>query len=212
MKHRWLLLLTIYAVLIGGGWALGHWFSQWAGIDARPIDESEIGRMVMAVLAVYVVASATPFVPGAEIGFGLIVVLGARIAPLVYLCMVLALVLAYCMGRFVPARASAAIFGGLGLEQARDIVLRTAELDTEDRISMMIAHSPRRFVPFLLKHRYIALALALNTPGNSLVGGGGGLAFAAGMSGLFPAIPFIATAALAAAPIPVFILLTGYQP
>ena len=57
----------------------------------------------MAISTVYVVASATPFVPGAENGLALIVVFGSRIVLLVYICMVLALVLAYCIGRFVPA-------------------------------------------------------------------------------------------------------------
>ena len=212
MKRRWLLLVTIYVVLIWSGWALGHWLSLWAEIDVRPINEPEIHRMVMASSAVYIAASAMPFVPGAEIGFGLITILGTRIVPLVYVCMVLVLMLAFCIGRFVPPRATAAIFGYLSLEKARELVLRTTDLDAEGRISMLIARSPRRLVPILLKHRYIAIAMAFNTPGNSLVGGGGGLAFAAGMSGLFSMVPFIATAVLAVAPLPLIILLTGYQP
>ena len=168
--------------------------------------------MVMAISTVYVAASATPFVPGAEIGLALIVVFGSRIVFLVYICMVLALVLAYCIGRFVPASVTAAFLGYLGLAKARDLILRTAKLNTADRVSMLVSQSPHRLGPFLLKHRYVALALAFNLPGNSLAGGGGGLSLAAGMSGLFALVPFVATTALAVAPLPLFIFLTGYQP
>ena len=168
--------------------------------------------MVMAVSAIFIAASATPFVPGAEIGFGLIVVLGSRIVLLVYICMVLALAIAYFVGRFVPPRMTAALFGYLRLQRTRDLILRSSDLDSSERVPMLVANAPNRFVPFLLRHRYVALAVAFNLPGNSILGGGGGLSLAAGMSGLFGVVPFIVTAAIAVAPVPLFILLTGYQP
>lgn len=212
MRRRLVALFLLYAALIGGGWLLGHWLTEWAIMDIRPSNEPEIHRMVMLVSAVYVVASAVPFVPGAEIGFSMIAVLGSRIAVLVYACMVLALTLAYAVGRFVPARVTAALLGGLGMERGRRMILRTAELDPDDRLALFMARSPHRILPFLLRHRYIALALALNLPGNTVLGGGGGLALAAGMSGLFAPLRFVATILLAVAPLPALILLTGYQP
>lgn len=213
MRHwRWGLLALLYAFLIFGGSLLGHWFSQIAAIDVRPLNEPQVHRMVMTATLVYVVASALPFVPGAEIGFALILALGPRIAVLVYGAMVLALLLSYLVGRFVPYSATAAIFGLFGLHKARDLVLQLGRLDAAGRLAMLTANAPQRIVPFLLRHRFLALAAAINIPGNSLIGGGGGIALIAGMSGIYPLPRFFLTIALAVAPIPVLVLSTGHLP
>ena len=212
MTRRWPLVVLVYAVLIGGGWLIGHWLSTQAVIDVRAINEPEIHSMVMAVSALYVATSAMPFVPGAEIGLAMIAMLGSRIAFLVYICMVGALTLSFSVGRFVPPHLTARLFGALGMERARDGILKSAALSPAERIELLVEHSPRKWVPFLLRHRYIAVGLAFNLPGNTLLGGGGGIALAAGMSGLFSFVPFVLMTALAVAPVPLFILLTGYQP
>ncbi len=212
MKTRWIALCVAYALMIGGGWALGHWLSQWSGAQPGAIDAFEIRNMVAMISAAYVVASALPFVPGAEIGMALIVVLGGKIALVVYGCTVLALSIAYSVGRFVPTATVAAGFGYVGLAKTQDFVLRIDGLSAAERVAMMISHAPNRLVPFLLRYRYLALAVALNLPGNTLAGGGGGLSLLAGMSGLFPPVPFLLTILIAVAPFPLLILLAGYQP
>ena len=212
MRWRWLLVVGVYALLISGGWMFGERLSQWSLVQVRPINEPEIHRMVMAASAVYVVAAAVPFVPGAEIGLALLAAFGSRIVVLVYGCMVLALLLAYCVGRFIPVHVLAAAFGFVEFRKARALVLRFAELDPADRITALTASAPGRWAPFLVKHRYIALAIAFNVPGNSLLGGGGGLSMLAGMSGLFGMLPFFVTVVLSVAPLPLLVLLTGYQP
>jgi hypothetical protein len=59
----------------------------------------------------------------------------------------------------------------------------------------------------LLRHRYLALALALNPPGNVVLGGGGGVALAAGCNRPF-SLPGVAlTVALATAPAPLAVAL-----
>jgi hypothetical protein len=60
----------------------------------------------------------------------------------------------------------------------------------------------------LLKHRHVAVALALNTPGNIVLGDGGGIVMAAGFSRLFSLPGFAVTVMLAVAPVPLAILLT----
>jgi hypothetical protein len=45
-----------------------------------------------------------------------------------------------------------------------------------------------------------------------LIGGGGGIALLAGMSRLFAPLGFAISVAVAVAPIPLLVLLTGYQP
>jgi len=206
---RILVLAIAYVVLVAAGVYAGHGISDFAELDLRPINEPQVHRLIMGSAAVFVLASAVPFVPGAEIGLALMMVLGARIVPLVYLGMVLALVLAFAVGRLIPARLTAACFGFLGLERARHLVLRIAPLDVEARVETLIARAPRHVVPFLLRHRYIALALALNLPGNTLIGGGGGIALVAGMSGIYPPGAYLATVALAVAPIPICFLAFG---
>jgi hypothetical protein len=60
-----------------------------------------------------------------------------------------------------------------------------------------------------LRYRYVALALAVNTPGNSVIGGGGGIMMIAGLSGLFtPAATFL-TVAVAVSPVPLAMMFLG---
>lgn len=211
-QWRWAPVGFIYLALLGGGFAAGHWLAEIVSIDVRPSNEPQVHLMVMAAAGVYLIASAIPFVPGAEIGFALLLTLGTPIVLLVYAAMVAALLLSFLVGRFVPPRVSAAAFGFLGLHKARDLVLDLARLDSRGRLELLSARAPHRVIPFLLRHRYIALAAALNLPGNTVFGGGGGIALAAGMSGLFHTLPYAITIALAVAPLPALILMSGYRP
>jgi len=208
-RRRWLAVGVVYVGLIGAGLAVGHWFADLVAIDVRPSNEPQIHRMILTTTVLYVAAAAVPFVPGAEIGFALVLALGTRIVFLVYAAMVSALLLSYLIGRFVPTRATAALFALIGLKRARELVLRMAPMDSDQRLELLTARAPTRIVPFLLRHRYVALAVAINLPGNSLIGGGGGIALAAGMSGLYAAMPFVVTIALAVAPIPLLIFAMG---
>lgn len=202
----------VYAGLVAGGIATGHWLTDLVEMDLRPSTEPRIHAMLMFVTSVYVLAAAIPFVPGAEIGAMLMVTFGQPIALLVYTAMVAALLVAFMVGRFVPATTLAIVFGFLGLLRARVLVEHMDTLPKEQRLSFLMERAPSRIVPTLLRHRYVAVVLALNTPGNTLVGGGGGIALLAGMSGLFTVFYFSIAVAIAAAPIPLLVLLTGYRP
>ncbi|MBV6657485.1 MAG: hypothetical protein KI785_06920 [Devosiaceae bacterium] len=50
--------------------------------------------------------------------------------------------------------------------------------------------------------RYVGVAAAFNLPGNALVGGGGGLALLAGLSGAFSFTGFAVATLIAVAPLP----------
>lgn len=206
-----LALLLLYLLLIGGGLWLGHVLP--GALDVAPgAPRARLQGMLALVAGAYLLASALPFVPGAEIGLALIVTLGAPVAPLVYLCMVAALALAFLAGRLVPPRLLAAGFAALRMERAAALVRETEGLDPEARRARFAARAPHRLLPVLLRHPYLALALALNLPGNALLGGGGGLALAAGMSGVYRLLPTLVTILLAVAPFPALVLLTGYAP
>ncbi|MGI1662620.1 hypothetical protein ACRDNQ_10305 [Palleronia sp. KMU-117] len=197
--------LLYLGLLAGGLWLSTLLHEVVADVEAGPVAR---GAIVLGVF-LFIAFSALPFVPGAEIGLGLLMVLGARGALLVYLAMVAALALSFAMGRFVTPGWIARALGALGLERARDFVLRTADLADADRVRFIESTAPRRWVPFLLRNRYVALALLFNMPGNVVLGGGGGIAFAAGASRLFGAGPYVLTVLIAVAPVPLMFWLFG---
>lgn len=209
VSRRRVFLFAVYGLLLSGGLLLGGRPPEFAYFYVHPGNEASVHRMIMTVTAVYILVSALPFVPGAEIGLSLMLMLGPKIAGLVYLSTVLALTLAYLVGRAIPAASCAAAFNFFGFRKARELVLQMAALNAGERLQLLLAHAPPRIVAILLRHRYLALAAAFNLPGNTLVGGGGGIALAAGMSGLYPLPHFLLTTALAVAPVPLTIGLTG---
>lgn len=211
-RRRGLVLLALYMGLIVGGLLIGEWLRQFVLVDVWPSNEPYLHQMIMSATTIYVLAAAIPFVPGAEIGWTLVVALGPDIVLLVYLSMVAALALSYTVGRMVPPRLTAGLFGYVGLTGAHDLVLKMAPLGTQDRLELLIAAAPRRIVPFLLHHRYVALAVVLNIPGNTVLGGGGGLALAAGMSGVYHLPGFLLTIAIAVSPVPLLVIATGSPP
>jgi hypothetical protein len=210
MSRHWLSLLLIYAALLAAGWFFGKWLLDLVTIDIAGESPERVRAFVILATVAFVVASAIPFVPGLEIGIGLMVVFGAKMAVLVYASLVIALAVSYLVGRFVSAERIAAAFGYFGLVRARDLVLRLAPLDPAERIDLLTAQAPRKLVPVLLRHRYAALIVLFNLPGNSVIGGGGGIAFTAGLSGLYAFPRFLLALVIAAVPVPLFILISRH--
>ena len=68
---------------------------------------------------------------------------------------------------------------------------------------------PRWARRWVLRRRYLVLALLVNLPGNSLIGGGGGILLAAGLSRLFQPVAVALTMLLATAPLPLAVMLIG---
>lgn len=77
------------------------------------------------------------------------------------------------------------------------------------RLNLLFERAPSRIVPFLLRHRYIAIAVALNIPGNSVIGGGGGIAFVAGLSRLFSFPLYLLAVAIGVSPVVILFLIFG---
>ncbi len=205
---RRLILGAIYVALVAGGSVAGHALFKDAGLAPHPMSGAGVQMMIATTTMIYTAASAIPFIPGAEIGFGLIFMFGGKIAALVYAAMLAALSLSFLAGRLIPPAVCAAALDFAGLHRARDLVLRLAPLPPDRKLDLLMRLAPTRIVPFLLKHRYLAVMALINIPGNSLIGGGGGIAFTAGMSGLFTFPRYFAAIAIAIAPLPVFFMLT----
>ena len=60
-----------------------------------------------------------------------------------------------------------------------------------------------------MRFRYVTVALAINTPGNIAVGGGGGIMLVAGLSRLFSIPAMLLVIALATAPVPLAVWVWG---
>lgn len=210
MTWHHLRLVVIYACLLVAGWFAGKWLLDLVTIDVATESPERVRAFIILATAAFIIASAIPFVPGLEIGLGLIVVFGAKMAVLVYASLVIALIAAFLVGRFMPAERVAAAFGYLGLGRARDLALRLAPLDSNGRLDLLTAQMPEKTAPLLLRYRYPALVVLFNLPGNSVIGGGGGIAFTAGLSGLYSFSGFVLWLALAAVPVPLFILISRH--
>jgi hypothetical protein len=166
-------------------------------------------RIVMLAMVIYIGLMALPFVPGAEIGLTLMVLFGAKIVPLVYVATVTALILGFLIGRWVPQRTFLEMLDLIRAQRLRNLLMQLEPLDSKNRLEFLLQHASGRFLPFLLRHRFIALALAFNIPGNSIIGGGGGISIAVGFSRLFTLREYAVTVSLAVLPFPLFVFLTG---
>lgn len=209
LRRWWRLVLIVlgYGLIVAGGTYAGDIVVAQLNVDLRPTTEPLVHRIIMASLVAYVLLMAVPFVPGVEIGLALIFMLGADIVPIVYLSTLLALLLAFTLGRLVPERLLQAAFATVGLTRAAGLVERLQPLDRGARIAVLTERAPGRSATWLLQHRCWAIAVLLNIPGNNLVGGGGGIALAAGMTRLVSLPAFALTVALGISPLPLAILL-----
>jgi len=152
-QRRWIFLVLIYGILLGSGWLAGQWLPEFSDLNTSPTSEPVHHREIMTTAAIFILASALPFVPGAEIGFGLIMLFGGKIAFLVYLCMFSALGLAFMSGRFLPLTVIASTFNCLGFDRAHEFLMKLDPLQAEDRLALLTDNAPRRFGPAFLRSR-----------------------------------------------------------
>lgn len=211
VRRRWRLFFTI--ALVAAFVICVNYFVQWLGLqlqlEVRPSNEDMIHRIIIISIVAYTLLIAIPFVPSVEIGLGLILLLGADLAPLVYLFTIVGLSLGFIVGRLIPEASLQKFLEGLSLTRASRLVETLETLSIEERLEMLVSRAPAKFVPTLVRHRYVSVAVALNIPGNTVIGGGGGIALAAGMSRLFEFWPFLLTLVIAVAPVPLLIVLCG---
>ncbi|MEO9825537.1 MAG: hypothetical protein ABJF50_14055 [Paracoccaceae bacterium] len=180
-------------------------------LQIRPDNEQQVHKAIMIGSVAYVLLLAMPFVPGAEIGIALLAGFGAAIAPLIYVCTVAAMMLAFSIGRFLPISALEQLLQFLRMRRAADLVARAAPLSRDERVAMLLEGQSKRVLRIALKYRYVALALAVNTPGNSIIGGGGGIMIIAGLSGIFSPLSTSLTVILAVSPVPLAVIFLGLQ-
>ena len=189
-----LLALSTAIMLTTAGGYLGHLIAMALDIQHWARNAVLGDPMLWWVLLAYALLIAIPFVPGAEIGLMLIVLMGPPIVGPVYLATVAALTLSFTVGRWVPRPV------------LRPLMARLDPIGPP-RPAQALASQSRssQFWACCLRHRCATLIILINTPGNALLGGGGGIALVAGASGFFTYCDFIASVLIAVAPIPLFV-------
>lgn len=201
-------LLSVAAIIIalnlGGGWLAAQ-----LNLQVWPQHSDIMELLTVASVVVYILAMALPFVPGIEIGLALMLLFGAGGILLVYLCTQAALALSFLLGRLVPARSIAAVFQRLGMHRARQLMVDLDRTPSVQRLQYLTKRVRGGWVRAVLGHRHLALIVALNLPGNALIGGAGGIGMIAGMSRLFAFPRYLLLIAAATTPVPLFLLLTG---
>ena len=200
-------MLACYIGLIVGGAILGQQIAAALDLDLWPHTEPTVHRTIVVALIAYTVLMALPFVPGVEIGLALIAIFGARVVPVIYLSTVLALVSAFAVGRLVPATTLAAGLRSANLTRAARHVEQTVSLDPTQRRARIERALPESLRPWLLKAPVLLMLVLFNLPGNTLAGGGGGIAMVLGASRLISWPAYAIGVAVAVLPVPIAILL-----
>lgn len=167
--------------------------------------------LFIALLLLYALLIALPFVPGVEIGLALMMAEGPQAAPWVYLATLLGLSLAFAAGASLPYALLHNWLVDLRLVRVCRLLHRIEPLDRDARLALLADSAPNWLGP-LTRFRHLVLALLVNVPGNALLGGGGGILFLAGFSRLFSPLPTIATLAIAVAPVPLLVWSFGIDP
>ena len=188
---------------------LAHGIADALNFQIRPGNEDAVHRTIMVSAALYSILLAIPFVPGAEVGLAMMTVLGPAIAFLVYVCTVAGLSLSFIMGRMVPLSALIRFTEDINFNRTNKLLKDIEARGKQERLAYLVDIAPNRFIPALLRFRYLTLGIALNIPGNFLIGGGGGIALLAGISRLYSFPGFLLTIAIAVAPVPIAVLVFG---
>ena len=205
--------MCVRLAVIAGLAILAHFALDWAMALSDHLPAEAASRMqalvLIAIVLLYALVLALPFVPGVEIGLALMVIRGAEIAPIVYLATVLGLTLAFLVGWSLPLRTLRQLLADLHLRRAADMLDRIAPLSPEERLERLRSRLPAPLAHWVVAARYLALAVLLNLPLNAFLGGGGGLAMLAGFSRLFRLGIAIPVMALAVLPVPALVWLFG---
>jgi len=198
-----LLLAVLVAINLGVNALLSHLADPLVG------SKFMLNLTLVLLWLAYVLLLAIPFVPSTEIGISLLISHGAVAAPFVYLGTLMGLLLAYGIGVLLSGPVSCRFLLLFGLKKLCAFVEEAKNLTHEQRMKKMQQALPPWASRWVLGHRALLLAALLNIPGNSVIGGGGGIAMLSGISRTFITLQFTLTIALATAPVPLIVWFFG---
>ena len=198
-------MVLVWSTLLVVGHSLSHLGLHDATAMLAGVRESVGPLALMALALAYAVALALPFFPGVELGLLIMAVFGPAGALASHAATVVGLGMAFAVGRLLPARLVAAGLSRVGIVVPRNGVdVSMSGMLAQRRLTQAGFGQPPALV---LDYRHLALGVCLNFPGNAAVGGGGGLALLCGLSREIGWAPFLLTVALAAAPVPILVLI-----
>jgi len=206
---RWIVVLAALVLIAHLAHIFGNWLTEQVKMEITPENKNAVFGATVIAIILYALLIAIPFVPGVEIGIGLMVMFGTSMAIPVYIATVCGLVVGFLAGRLVPEKVTTACFQFLGLQRVSAGLAELSRRPVSERLEILMQRAPSKIVPFLLRHRYIGLAVAFNIPGNSVIGGGGGIAFIAGTSRLFSVPLYFLAVAIGVSPVTILVLVTG---
>jgi len=180
------IVLWVAMIVVGHHIAFILEMSSAQVLDSLNLDKS-LSSLVLVSL-IYLLALTIPFMPGLEVGVLIMVLFGLPGVIAAYLATVAGLGLAYAVGKLI----SHSRFGVRLMDDAigHDVWGARIERLRESRTG---------------RWRYVLLAGMVNMPGNSVVGGGGGIAMICGFSGAFHFAPFVLTLMIATSPISILV-------
>ena len=189
-------------------WVVGSWSSQFLHSQLWPLDTRQTQLFIGLLVLVYALCMILPFMPAIELGLVLLAMLNIQGVLMLYLVTVVALMTSYGIGRLIPVHVLKRFFEFLHFPKASELLCSAEVCDETEQIDRFIEHAPKRWIPFLLRHRYWVFAVAINTPGNMIIGGAGGIAMMSGLSRLFGFRQFALTLLIAVSPLPILIILS----
>ena len=202
-RHYFHIFFVAAFLIIVAFW-MDYWLRGDLGIAQKFADYAGqqwgIGILIVGGI-LYILLLSLPFVPGVELGVLLMCVFGKEGIVFVYLATIAGLSLAFFMGRMLPLRWVDFPLEKLGFVNAEekhhyDIDGMLKNLSFNQRFCR------NRFILLLAKYRYPAIGILFNMPGNYLIGGGGGISLACGISRNISWKWFLLTVVVAVSPVP----------
>jgi len=186
---------------------VGIWSNQYLHHQIWPMDTEQGHLFIGALVLIYAICMILPFMPAIELGLILLAMLDIHGILMLYLVTVFSLSISYTIGSLVPGQVLKRLFQFLHFYKAADLLCARSECNEKQQINRFLEHAPKRLIPFLLRHRYFVFGVAVNTPGNMLLGGAGGIAMMSGVSRLFNFRTFVLAVMISVLPLPVIVIL-----
>jgi len=207
IRLRTVLATVVWVTLI----VFGHYLAHLPRPELRETLEALREGMGMGALlasaAMLALLLGVPFVPSVEMGLLMMAVFGPHGAVAAWLATIAGLSVAYAAGRYMPAGAVSRWLARQGLVTPADGEPAAGPVLESLIGRSRLGRAGGRLGAFLLRHRYLLFAVLINLPGNSVLGGGGGIALVSGFMRLYRWPWFVLTTALAALPIPLLVFL-----
>lgn len=189
-------LRTIFSLSIVAGVLIVLWSQDGEGLVSRYYNGGTALTAMIVCTFVYILLMAVPFVPGMELGWLLMGAFGTPGILAAWLGTVTGLTLGFALSRRLR-----------NLPVMRTLAAKRSEMSATNPADLTLAaRLLRRSMMWQQRHPYMFLLVALNIPGNLVIGGGGGIAWISGQTPGVGYRSFIPVTALATAAVPLLLL------